>query len=369
MIAPVSQNIPSDQVELLRVHQLSEEQITLWKKLQAGHPEFESPYFHPGFTQAVAAVRDDVEVAVLKNRFGEAIGFFPFQRNRSNIGFPVGGRFSDFHGVLLESDESLDVKNLIQQCGLKAWNFDHLIASQRCFQDYHFRRDESPYLDLSEGFEAYKQKRRAAGSTRIKQTLRKGRKLAKDVGELRIVPQTSNPEVLEQLLTWKSEQYRQSGLVDLFSYDWTRALLYEILTKSDDEFRGLLSVLYAGDQIVAIDFGLRSRNVLHSWFPAYNPDFRRYSPGHLLLIKLAEASQQLGIDRIHLGKGEESYKSSFASDVLWVAEGTIDRNPFNRFVKQQWSRTRDLLKQSPLRTLVRRPVRFFRRLKDRVSFS
>ena len=88
-------------------------ELSLWDRLQRGSREFESPYFRAEFTQAVAAVRDDVEVAVIEED-GAAAGFFPFQRRSLNLGKPVAGRLNDFHGVILPRGFRVDARQLIQ---------------------------------------------------------------------------------------------------------------------------------------------------------------------------------------------------------------------------------------------------------------
>jgi hypothetical protein len=57
------------------------------------NPALVSPYLSPEFTQLMAAVRDDVFVAVLEQQ-GEAVGYFPYQRGALRIGKPVGGVMS-----------------------------------------------------------------------------------------------------------------------------------------------------------------------------------------------------------------------------------------------------------------------------------
>ncbi len=58
---------------------LDAELVRAWTELQVANPDLASPYFAPEFTQAVAAVRDDVEVAVVEER-GQIVAFFPFHR-------------------------------------------------------------------------------------------------------------------------------------------------------------------------------------------------------------------------------------------------------------------------------------------------
>ena len=78
-----------------------------WSQIQRDNEELASPYFRPEFTQAVASVRGDVEVAVLEDH-GEIVGFFPYQRGRGGVARPVGGRLSDFQGVVARKGVALD---------------------------------------------------------------------------------------------------------------------------------------------------------------------------------------------------------------------------------------------------------------------
>src|SRR4051794_12390922 len=98
-------------VRLTRPEKLTSEELALWDRLQRQQPDFESPYFRPEFTQAVAGVRQDVEIAVLQQD-GKAVGFFPFQRSSLNLGKPVGGKLNDFHGVLLPRGVHIDARQL-----------------------------------------------------------------------------------------------------------------------------------------------------------------------------------------------------------------------------------------------------------------
>ena len=110
-------------VSVVSAVQLSEPLLLAWLDIQGADPELDSPYFCPEFTQAVAAVRDDVEVAVLEEH-GEIVGFFPYQRSRGGVGRPVGGRLSDFQGVVIRPGVGWNPVQLLKGCRLKAWHFD-----------------------------------------------------------------------------------------------------------------------------------------------------------------------------------------------------------------------------------------------------
>ena len=350
------------QIQLRRCDQLTDTEWSAWADFQERDPALESPYFRPEFTRAVAAARD-VEVAVLESA-GEAVGFFPFQRIGRNVAQPVGGRISDYQGVIGRPGLTWDAEKMLRECDLAAWHFDHVLCSQRPFCDYHHATDRSPYLDLSNGFEVYRESLRKSGADELKQALRKARKLEREVGPLSFLADVKEPELFSLLVEWKSRQYRRTHVSDVFAASWTVQVLETILRHSGPVFAGVLSVLYAADRPVAMHLGMRSRGVLHWWFPAYDPQFRTYSPGRILLAELARAAESLGIEKIDLGRGVASYKARSMSGSVQVAEGSVDLRPVARVLRQRWRRARDWVRSSPLAGPARVPRRVFRQLCD-----
>lgn len=310
-------------ISLLRPQAMGPELLAAWSRLQEAEPTLDSPYFRPEFTQAVAAVRDDVEVAVL-DRQGEPIGFFPFQRGAFGIGRPIGGHLCDFQGPVVRSGVAWRAEELVRACRLRTWLFDHGLAAQAPLAAHATASATSPYMDLSQGFEAYRAARRQAGSDKLVHVGRKLRKIGREVGPVRFEFQTSAPEAWAALVEWKTDQYRRSKAADALAAPWVLALLQRILGQRDPAFAGVLSALFVDGRVAAVHLGMRSFGVLHWWFPAYDPALHRYSPGLLLLTKLAEACPDLGIRRIDLGKGSEPYKASFMSGAAALCEGSVD---------------------------------------------
>lgn len=103
---------------------LSPEQVRRWSQLQLADRSLASAFFRPEFTQAVASVREDAFVAVLEET-DRIVGFFPFHRDALGVGKPIGGRLSDYHGVIAEAGAQWDAESLVRQCGLRAWDFNH----------------------------------------------------------------------------------------------------------------------------------------------------------------------------------------------------------------------------------------------------
>jgi hypothetical protein len=72
-------------------------------------------------------------------------------------------------------------------------------------------------------------------------------------------------------------------------------------------------LLEAGDQPAAYALGYLYREIYYYVEPRFDPRFRRFSPGHVLLLKLIEDLIKAGnVRRINLGVGDQRYKEQFA---------------------------------------------------------
>lgn len=331
-----------------------------WTELQASDPRLASPYLCPEFTRAAAATRAGVEVAVLE-RDGSVVGFLPFQREPMGVGKPVGGRLSDCQALIAEPGTEWSAPDLLRACRLSIWDFDHLLAFQEPFRPFHRRVSDSPILDLSRGFEAWVAERRASGSNRIPQTRRKTRKLEREHGPLRFEPEVSDPDVLDRVIAWKSEQCRRTGVSDFFALDWTVDLVRRIHRTRTGDFAGVLSALWVGDRLAAAHMGMRSRRTCHWWFPVYEHDLARYSPGSVLLLELARWSAEQGLDTLELGKGDDAYKQGMLSGNVPVAEGCVTRPSVVALGRRVRRTAEALVRRSGLAPRVRFLLRWSRR--------
>lgn len=332
---------------------LTSEEIDAWSEIQRAESHLASPYFRPEFTQAVAAVRNDVEVAVLKDG-SFPIGFLPFQRSRWNVGHPVGLNLSDFHGLIAPTHIDCDPLELLRACRLNAWHFDHLVTEQRLFSQFVCREADSPYIDLSDGMGTYIA-RRKNGRSLMSEYRQKMRKLTREVGPLRFEAHVADRMIVSTLVAWKSERIRQIRVPNVLSYTWVRKLIDKILDCHSHGFSAVLSALYAGGTLAAIEFGIRTGSVMHSWFPTYNIELAQYSPGFLCRMETMKAAESLGIRRIDFGKGSESFKYRLMSGAVKVAEGTADLRHGAATVRRAWWFARDLVRTSHLAA----PARLF----------
>ena len=297
--------------------ELTSHQIEAWSSLVNENQDLASPFFAPDYTLAVAAVVPEVRVGIIECA-GEPVAFLPFEQKPHGIGYRL--RLCDYQALIAKPGFDFDIRKFIKNCGLRAWDFDHLLASQEAFRPFHRGLGASPVIDLSGGFAAYVVERRAAGTEQIKKAGNLTRRLEREVGPLRFESHLQDPAILRQLLTWRAAKYQDSR----HSFESVESILTHLLEKQNPDCRGTLSVLYAGSEIAAIHFGLRSRRVWHYWFPAYNPCFEKYSPGTILLLRIAELTPTLGMKIVDLGKGDQDYKRRLMNGSIGLAEGSVE---------------------------------------------
>ncbi|WP_244204400.1 GNAT family N-acetyltransferase [Streptomyces africanus] len=304
--------------------ELGEGEKERWRALRAASKTPRNPFMEPEFTAAVGLVRPQARVAVVYEG-PDPVGFLPHERGPLGQGRAIGLGVSDAQGAILRPGLRLDTGELLRGCALSSFAFDNLEAEQRLFVRYAAEEHATYVIDVEKGYETYESVLRAQSPKFLKTTLAKERRLGRQVGELRFVFDEREPAALRTLMEWKSAQYRRTGRRDRFAQEWITRLVGRLAETRAPECTGTLSVLYAGRRPLAAHFGLRSASVLACWFPAYDPEFAKYSPGLVLHLRMAEAAAAEGIGMLDLGRGAAEYKDALKTGELPVYEGAVTR--------------------------------------------
>ncbi|MFF5574058.1 GNAT family N-acetyltransferase [Streptomyces luteogriseus] len=306
--------------------ELGEGERERWRALRAASEAPRNPFMEPEFTEAVGRVRPGARVAVVYEG-PEPAGFLPYERGPLGQGRAIGLGVSDAQGAILRPGLGLGLETgeLLKACSLSSFAFDNLEAEQRLFVRYAAEEYATYVIDVEKGYETYESVLRAQSPKFLKTTLAKERRLGRQAGELRFVFDERDPAALRTLMEWKSAQYRRTGRRDRFAQEWITRLVGQLARTRAPECSGTLSVLYAGERPVAAHFGLRSASVLACWFPAYDPEFAKFSPGLVLHLRMAEAAAAEGIGTLDLGRGAAEYKDALKTGELPVYEGAVTR--------------------------------------------
>lgn len=314
---------------IIPASELGNAELSEWLRLQQITPSLQSPFLCPEFVTVAASVRPGVAILLAEEgRLPKAI--LPLQMRRSSAG-PVACPLSDYQAVIAAQEWQFDLRGLLRDAGIKAYDFMHHVLDER-INRYSRRLLTAPTIRLDHGFAAYVAEIKKRGalakvSGKPHQILKRIPHVERKYGPVRFTWHETSPSALNRLFAWKSAQYKRGGTVlppiDCFSFPWTRLLLERIHSTQSPTFSGVLSTLYIGDNLVAVHMGMRSENVLHWWFPAYDPAFGKLSPGLILLTRLSEAAAQRGIRQIDLGPGEEVYKKLVANSEYKLAGGFV----------------------------------------------
>ncbi|WP_203291691.1 GNAT family N-acetyltransferase [Maricaulis parjimensis] len=301
---------------------MSASEIVLWNDWACRNGQLVSPYLRFEFAETIARSRSDVRVAILEDENGLA-GFFPHHAPCGGIVRPVGAPMSDYQGVVARPDARLDLARIVRDCGTSALVFDNWYCPKGGMPRARKERDGSVMVDLTDGADAYFQAQRALHKDHFKKTARRQRAAERDIGPVRVVLGDPKGDAFAQLQAWKSEQYTTTGKLDVFSIGWVQDVLENLRRREGQEFSGLTASLWFGDRLAAVEFGLVAGDIYHSWFPAYDPELSKYSPGLLLLHGLFEQAHERGLSRIDLGRGGAHYKKYYASYEVPLDQGRM----------------------------------------------
>ena len=357
LCVPQSLDSVASEVYVMSADQLCGELEEQWQSLRQCHEHFSSPYFDPNFIKAVAKVRDDVRIVMVVEN-GRPVCFLPIQENSKGRAVPAGGRLNDYHGLLGKpSDTVAHFKKIMKAAEVKSYAFHALVPPEtEQLQPYSFRELRTHHLDLSDGWEAYRKWVRRHSST-VKRQGQKTRNLEKEVGPIRFEFDCSEGEVLERLIELKRAKYQRSKTFDILSVEWAANLLRELHNVKHQNFQGILQAMWAGDELICVHFGMMTDEILHYWFPIFDHQYSRYSPGTEMMLQVAEEACRRGIKKLDLGYGDDAYKFKFCNGNEAVINGQVNFNSLELMIAQKRYELRTKLKNIPMKPLAKTVLR------------
>ena len=312
--------------------EFNEVEILRWQDIQSNSAFLKKAFLSYSFCSSVAKIHPYVQVCIFR-KDEEIVGFLPFQfknslYSRMRIAERVGGEMSDYFGVIAVPGFNLTIDDMSRLARINFLHYTHLDQSQL---QYGFP-DDSPetglLIDIGSSGDDYFIKLKETNKKLVSDTARRQRQLEKDIGPLKFcfdAPQGERTEIIDQLIRQKRDQYERTKVPDSLIEGWKQLLLYELSTVDKKLCKGVLSTLYAGDILVASHFGLQCGETLHFWFPVYNKDLAKYSPGRILMKCVIENAnlQSPAIATIDRGAGVTKAKKDFANAEHLYYRGTI----------------------------------------------
>jgi CelD/BcsL family acetyltransferase involved in cellulose biosynthesis len=350
-------------IDIVPPNDLTPQDIAAWRALQAADSNLASPYLSPDWVRTVAAAdgpdRKGARVVVLRAA-GEAVGFLPVRVGRVTAR-PVGAPLCDYQGLVARKGVRVDPQAIVRALGVARLDFTHLLADQATFAPFMRGEGLSQVIDISEGYEAYAEARRAESSI-LKDTSKKLRKLEREAGPVEFIPLSDSMEDFDRLIALKRAQYRATRQTDIFEAGWPLEVVRGLFARRDPDFGGALFVLKVGGAPAALHFALRAGPILHCWFIAHDHGFDRYSPGVALIDQMMRWGAANGVREFDLGPGDYRFKLQLANRTRTVAHGFVGQVSPATLVRRAQYGVRTLAEALPLGRVSALPGKAMRRI-------
>lgn len=302
--------------------ELTTDQLNAWHGILADVPALRSPYLSPGWAKLVNRARSDSKVVVFE-KDSKPVGFLPVQVSNSHAALPLGGPICDYQSFIAREETKFDPRIALDTLNVKRIDFTGLTDGHSCCVPHIKSDDMGMIVDISSGWEAYQENRRAAGSSVLKRTRKKFRKMNSECKNVSFEAFTHNRADFDTLMQWKRDQWKRTGSVDIMAKPWISQVISDSFEMSDNGFGGELFTLKADGQLVAALYALRLNKVMHAWFVGYSRDYEAYSPGLILFTEALRAMADAGYEMLDLGGGDYRFKQSLATQMRKAGPGFI----------------------------------------------
>ncbi|MFN3229035.1 MAG: GNAT family N-acetyltransferase [Asticcacaulis sp.] len=306
--------------DILSPDALTDEHKQCWASWQRSNPELTSPFFDFRFFQAAARTVPGARVAMFHDR-GRPVAFLPFQR-RGQLIQPLGAPLCDYHGLIAAPETSVDLKQMLRRAHAGVMRFGSWVGPVQ--NAVPVAMHERLAILMPDGFAPWLAGQHKRHHKFYKNLGRCERGAERDLGPLRLVMDANCSSDRNWIIAQKQAQYRRTRRHDVFQCGWTGALLDQLSLGASPEFGLRTFVLYAGETRLAAEMVLQNGREVHRWFPAYDPQYHRYSPGVLLLSAMLKHLETEGVTHVDFGSGDEPYKRYMADPVGVVHEGRAE---------------------------------------------
>jgi len=298
---------------------LAESELALWEQFRRQNPALASPFLAPAFTKIASEIVPNSFVALFM-RCDEIIGFFPFQK-RSGAIYPLGSPLSDVHGVVSTPENALSFEQVFELLGKRSLKVLNWIGPI----DGAIEHETLLAVMPEGGFAAWQAQQTEKHARFFKDKARGRRNLQAELGDIVVETGIRDRALLDHLVALKRKQYVRTGHHDIFSCPWTKELL-QALMEQDGSYGASMAIKIGGGKRVAFEYALHDGTTYHFWFPAYEPEFSRFSPGILLTLDTMNEMANRGYKVFNFGQSGAAYKNYFCNDAITLREANR-RNP------------------------------------------
>ena len=309
---------------VIKPKDLTEKDRADWKQLQHSNFQYNSPLLSPDFMDLIAQTRRDVR-CILVHRGAKLLAVLPVFERHFGLIRPVGAPFSDYAAPIMAKESGLTVKDIIALSGYAAYRSHAVLLPPPELETAEKDVATRSYIIHLNGetAEEHLETNRALHAKRYKNFRRLMSKLEREHGPIEFIHGPAKDLPVETLLEWKSKQFSREGFLDITASKNSASILNKVSKLEQREgnvLSGFMTGLKVNGTLITGHFGIRDEANFHPWISAYDPDFEDYSPGLLLLYKIAEEMGHMGLESYDLSTGHDSYKKYFCSASRYTRE-------------------------------------------------
>ncbi|MDV6333221.1 GNAT family N-acetyltransferase [Asticcacaulis sp. 201] len=310
-------------IDILRPADLTAEDAGLWNGFLALRPELTGPYFDIRYVKAIGSKVPGAAVARIRED-GQVIGYFAYQLRAGRM-LPMGAPLTDYHGVISAPGHHICFNAILKAARAKHLEFQGWVGPlEGPVQAASLQRRVAL---TPNGFDAWYQAQDGRHHKFFKNVARCERNIVKDFGGFDFSWERVTPDLLDWVIGLKRDQYRRSGLHDIFGCGWTKDLLAGLAACEASDFGLRAGVLRHEGKFVAAEISLVNATSVHLWFPAYDPAYYRYTVGIVLTMQIIRHLAPQGYVAFDFGTGGEDYKSPMTANAGECLDGSLQYSP------------------------------------------
>lgn len=309
------------QVTAVRPSELGPNEAGQWRAFQGSSLMMSHPFLSLSYAGAWEIANASARIAVVEES-GRIEAFLPFEIGDGKVASTLGGALTAVDGMV-SSGTSLNMRAIVRKAGLRGWRFERAPVEQKALDPYRYDGSHhwrtAPYADLSKGYDEYLSDLSAGTRKRIARTEAYRRALQRKVGSVSFDWRNPKPEYFDQLVQWKSAQYRNAR--EMAADPAVMSVLRELAFMDNDDCRGLVGVLFAGEETAAVTLCLEGPGTIALHTLAYNPEFSRFSVGTMQLLDLIKEAAARGITMVDFGADHTVVTNTYKD---WFRNATYD---------------------------------------------
>ncbi len=145
------------------------------------------------------------------------------------------------------------------------------------------------------------------------------------------------PRLVAELISMKDTWGAMRGIVNELSRPGRPEFMQQLALQVSEEGSLHLSLLTCGDRTIAMHYGFVGRDGMYYYQPAYDVAFAKSSVGRVHRIMLVLWAIDNGYHRFDFLRGEDSYKTDFATEARRLNEYMFARGPLGTAAAQLYA--------------------------------